>query len=149
MEYLVAVDGSESSTDALEHAIAFAARADASLRIAYAVEPRVLVEGGDEEAPTNAAVGQRIYTEDIEVAERRGEDILADAEERVSEAGLSVEAELVYGDPVDSLAAYAETEGADGIVVGHRGLSSQVERMVGSVAKGLVENATVPVTVVK
>jgi nucleotide-binding universal stress UspA family protein len=149
MEYLVAVDGSDSSTSALEHAIAFAARADASLRVAYAVEPRVLVEGSDEGVPTNAAVGQRIYTEDIEVAERRGEDILADAAERVSEAGLSVETELVYGDPVDSLAAYAEAEGVDGIVVGHRGLSSQVERMVGSVAKGLVENATVPVTVVK
>ena len=149
MEYLVAVDGSEASTNALEHAIAFAARADASLRIAYAVEPRVLVEGSDEEAPTNAGVGQRIYTENIEVAERRGEDILADAEERVSESGLSVETELVYGDPVDSLAAYAEAEGVDGLVVGHRGLSSQVERMVGSVAKGLVENATVPVTVVK
>lgn len=148
MEYLVAVDGSESSTNALEHAIEFATRADAALRIVYAVEPRVLVEGSDQE-PTNAAVGQRIYTEDIEVAERRGENILADAEERVSETDLRVETELVYGDPVDSLAAYAEAEGVDGIVVGHRGLSSQVERMVGSVAKGLVENATVPVTVVK
>ena len=149
MEYLVAVDGSEPSTNALEHAIEFATRADAALRIAYAVEPRILVEGSDEEAPTNAAVGQRIYTEDIEVAERRGEEILADAAERVSEAGLSVETELVYGDPVDSLTEYAQTEGVDGIVVGHRGLSSHVERMVGSVAKGLVENATVPVTVVK
>jgi len=149
MEYLVAVDGSEPSTHALDHAIAFASRADAALRIAYAVEPRVLVDGSDGETPTNPAVGQRIYTEDIEVAEARGEDVLADAETRVSEAGLSVATELLYGDPVDSIAAYAETEGLDGIVVGHRGLSSQVERMVGSVAKGLVENATVPVTVVK
>ena len=151
MEYLVAVDGSEPSTHALDHAIEFATRADAALRIAYAVEPRVLVEGSDEE-PTNAAVGQRIYTEDIEVAESRGEDILADAEARVSEAGLRVETELLYGDPVDSIAEYAETggvDGVDGVVVGHRGLSSQVERMVGSVAKGLVENAAVPVTVVK
>jgi nucleotide-binding universal stress UspA family protein len=147
MEYLVAVDGSEPSTHALEHAIAFASRADAALRIAYAVEPRVLVEG--EEAPTNAAVGQRIYTEDIEVAEDRGEDILADARETAEAAGLSVGTELLYGDPVDSIAEYAAAEDVDGIVVGHRGLSSQVERMVGSVAKGLVENATVPVTVVK
>ena len=149
MEHLVAVDGSEPSTHALDHAIEFASRADAALRIAYAVEPRVLVDGSDVETPTSAAVGQRIYTEDIEVAEARGEEVLVDAETRVSEAGLSVVTELLYGDPVDSIAAYAETEGVDGIVVGHRGLSSQVERMVGSVAKGLVENATVPVTVVK
>jgi nucleotide-binding universal stress UspA family protein len=147
MEYLVAVDGSESSTHALEHAIEFASRADAALRIVYAVEPRVLVEG--EEAPTNAAVGERIYTEDIEVAEDRGEDVLAGAVETVEAAGLSVGTELLYGDPVDSIAEYAAAEDVDGIVVGHRGLSNQVERMVGSVAKGLVENATVPVTVVK
>lgn len=69
MEYLVAVDGSESSTHALEHAIEFATRADAA--------------------------------------------------------------------------------GVDGVVVGHLGLSGQVARMVGSVAKGLVENATIPVTVVQ
>jgi len=149
MEYLVAVDGSEPSTRALEHATEFASQAGASLRVAYAVEPRVLVEGTGEEAATNAAVGQRIYTEDIEVAEERGEDVLADARETVAAAGLSVEAELLYGDPVDSIAAYADSENVDGIIVGHRGLSSQVERMVGSVAKGLVENATVPVTVVK
>ncbi len=149
MEYLVAVDGSEPSTRALEHAIEFASRADATLRVAYAVEPRVLVEGTGEEAPPNAAVGQRIYTEDIEVAEDRGEDILADARAQVEAAGLSVGTELLYGDPVDSIAEYADNEDVDGIVVGHRGLSTQIERMVGSVAKGLVENATVPVTVVK
>jgi len=149
MEYLVAVDGSEPSTHALDHAIEFASRADAALRIVYAVEPRVLVEETGEEAPTNAAVGQRIYTEDIEVAEDRGEDVLADARAAVESAGLSVETELLYGDPVDGIVAYADTEDVDGIVVGHRGLSTQVERMVGSVAKGLVENATVPVTVVK
>ncbi|MBB6646753.1 universal stress protein [Halobellus ruber] len=147
MEYLVAVDGSESSTHALEHAIEFASQAGAALRVAYAVEPRILVEG--EEEPTNAAVGERIYTENIEVAENRGEEVLADARAQVEAAGLSAETELLYGDPVDSIAEYAEGEGVTGIIVGHRGLSSQVERMVGSVAKGLVENATVPVTVVK
>jgi nucleotide-binding universal stress UspA family protein len=147
MEYLVAVDGSESSTHALEHAIEFASQAGATLRVAYAVEPRILVEG--EEEPTNAAIGERIYTENIEVAEDRGEEVLADARAQVEAAGLSAETELLYGDPVDSIAEYAEGEGVTGIIVGHRGLSSQVERMVGSVAKGLVENATVPVTVVK
>ena len=149
MEYLVAVDGSESSTSALAHAIEFASRADATLRIVYAVEPRVLVEGTGEEAPPNAAVGQRIYTEDIGVAEDRGEEILADARAEVEAADCPVETALLYGDPVDSIADYADSEGVDGIVVGHRGLSTQVERMVGSVAKGLVETATVPVTVVK
>lgn len=149
MKYLVAVDGSESSTEALEYALDLATRAGGSLFVAYAVEPRVLVEGGGEEAPTNAEVGQRIYTEDIEVAEERGEEVLEDARTRAEEAGVAVETTLLYGDPVDTVTDYAESEGVDGIVVGHRGLSDRIEGMVGSVAKGLVSHATVPVTVVK
>jgi nucleotide-binding universal stress UspA family protein len=149
MQYLVAVDGSEPSIEALEYAIDLATRADASLLVAYAVEPRVLVEGTDEEAPTNAEVGQRIYTEDLEVAEERGEEVLDDARERAERADVRVETTLVYGDPVDSIDELAIDEAVDGIVVGHRGLSDRVEGMVGSVAKGLVEHATVPVTVVK
>lgn len=149
MQYLVAVDGSESSIEALEYAVGLAARTDATLLVAYAVEPRVLVEGSGEEMPTNAAVGQRIYTEDIGVAEERGGTVLDDARERAETADVSAETTLLYGDPVDSVAEYAESEGVDGIVVGHRGLSDRVEGMVGSVAKGLVGNATVPVTVVK
>ncbi|WP_049986351.1 universal stress protein [Halobellus rufus] len=147
MKFLVAVDGSESSTEALEHAIDLASRVDGSLVVAYAVEPRVLVEGG-EEAPTNAEVGQRIYTEDIEVAEERGEEVLEDARSRAESAGVAVETTLLYGDPVDSIVEYADGA-VDGIVVGHRGLSGRVEGMVGSVAKGLVGHASVPVTVVK
>ncbi|MGQ4554487.1 universal stress protein [Halobellus sp. GM3] len=149
MQYLVAVDGSESSTEALEYAIDLASQTDASLLVAYAVEPRVLVEETGEEAPTNAEVGQRIYTEDIDVAETRGEEVLDDARERAERADVAVETTLLYGSPVDSVAEYAESEAVDGIFVGHRGLSDRVEGMVGSVAKGLVRHATVPVTVVK
>ncbi|WP_336021649.1 universal stress protein [Halobellus salinisoli] len=148
MRFLVAVDGSDSSTESLEYAIELASRTGGSLVVAYAVEPRVLVEGG-EEAPTNAEVGQRIYTEDIEVAEERGEEVLEDARARAGKADVSVETALLYGDPVDSIADLADSEGVDGIIVGHRGLSDRVEGMVGSVAKGLVGHANVPVTVVK
>lgn len=149
MQYLVAVDGSESSTEALEYAIDLATRADASLVVAYAVEPRVLVEDAAEDSPTNAEVGQRIYTEDLSVAEERGEGVLDDARERAARADVAAETTLLYGDPVDVVDEYATETGVDGIVVGHRGLSDRVEGMVGSVAKGLVEHAAVPVTVVK
>jgi len=149
MQYLVAVDGSESSTDALEYALDLVSRIDGSLIVAYAVEPRVLVEGTGEEAPTHTEVGQRIYTEDIEVAEERGEEVLEDARKRAEEMGVDIETMILYGDAVDTVTDYADSEGIDGIVVGHRGLSGRVEGMVGSVAKGLVSHATVPVTVVK
>jgi nucleotide-binding universal stress UspA family protein len=148
-QYLVAVDGSEASDDALAYAIDLAGQTGASLIVAYAVEPRVLVEGTGEEAPTNAEVGERIYTENVEVAEERGEEVLADARERVEAADVAVETTLLYGDPVDTVADYAAAEEVESIFVGHRGLSGRVEGMVGSVAKGLVQHAGVPVTVVK
>ncbi|WP_144906436.1 universal stress protein [Halobellus captivus] len=148
MQYLVAVDGSESSTDALAYALELLSHAGGSLTVAYAVEPRVLVEGGGE-AATSAEAGKRIYTEDLQIAEERGKDVLDDARTRAEKAGVAVETILLYGDPVDSITEYADSEGVDGIIVGHRGLSNRVEGMVGSVAKGLVGHATVPVTVVK
>lgn len=148
MEYLVAVDGSESSIEALEHAIGVAKRLDARLLPVYSVEPRILVEGG-QAAPSFTEASDRLYTEDISQGEERGERVLEEAEERVREAGVEAESSLLYGDPVDTIAEFAEAEGVDGIFVGHRGLSKRVEGLVGSVAEGLVQHATVPVTVVR
>ncbi|SFF85118.1 Nucleotide-binding universal stress protein, UspA family [Halopelagius inordinatus] len=148
MQYLVAVDGSEPSTEALEHAIGVAKRLDARLLPVYSVEPRILVEEG-ETAPSFTEANDRLYTEDISKAEERGERVLEEAESRIREAGVESESSLLYGDPVDAIAEFAETEGVEGIFVGHRGLSERVEGLVGSVAEGLVEHATVPVTVVR
>jgi nucleotide-binding universal stress UspA family protein len=138
MHYVVAVDGSEPGEKALDHAVMLAARLDATLSVVYSVEPRVVAEDGDE-----------MYREDPDAAEERGAEILAAAEERARESGASVETEMLWGDPAQTIPSYAEEHGADGIVVGHRGLSRRVEGMVGSVAKRIVQRATVPVTVVR
>jgi nucleotide-binding universal stress UspA family protein len=148
MHYLVAVDGSESSTEALEHAIGLAQRVGASLTVVYSVEPRVLVEGGTD-APPFPETNERLYTEDIDAAEERGERALEEAAELVHAADVAVETSLLYGDPVETVTTYAAEEGVDGIFVGHRGLERQAGGAVGSVAKELVQHATVPVTVVK
>ncbi|RDI71497.1 universal stress protein [Halopelagius longus] len=148
MQYLVAVDGSESSIEALEHAIGVASLLDAELTLVYSVEPRILVdEGGD--APSFPEASERLYTEDIAEAESRGERVLEDAVERAREADVDADSELLYGDPVDTIAEYADEEGMDGVFVGHRGLSKRAQGLVGSVATGLVERANVPVTVVR
>ena len=60
-----------------------------------------------------------------------------------------METELLYGDPVRAITDYATEAGFDAIVVGHRGRSERAESMVGSVARGIVNQATVPVTVVR
>jgi nucleotide-binding universal stress UspA family protein len=84
----------------------------------------------------------------------RGERILRQARELATDAvedgdGLSIETELLAGRPAHSIAAHAESVDADAIYVGHRGLSEKREQVVGSVAKSVLDRASVPVTVVR
>lgn len=57
--------------------------------------------------------------------------------------------ELLTGRPADAISGYADEAGVDGIFVGHRGLSDEQEQVVGSVAKSVVDKASVPVTIIK
>ncbi|SFR35120.1 universal stress protein [Halogeometricum limi] len=148
MHYLVAVDGSESGAQALDHALLLVRGLDGTLTVAYSVEPQMVVEGGADESTANAS-DDRLYTEDPDDAETRGESILAEAEAHADEAGVAAETVMLYGDPAETIAEYAETNGVDGIVVGHRGLSHRAEGLLGSVAKDLLKRASVPVTVVR
>ena len=84
----------------------------------------------------------------------RGERIPRQARESATDAaedgdGLSIETELLAGRPARSIAAHAESVGADAIYVGHRGRSEKRERVVGSVARSVVDRASLPVTVVR
>nr|WP_049935682.1 universal stress protein [Haloplanus natans] len=72
------------------------------------------------------------------------DDVAAFAADR----GRTAETELLYGAPVRETTTFAESEGFDAIYVGHRGRSKRTERLVGSVAKGIVERTDCTVTVV-
>ncbi|ELZ94850.1 stress response protein [Haloferax mucosum ATCC BAA-1512] len=149
MNFVVAVDGSEASDRALDYALTMAEPQGATVTIVHSVEPRILVEGGEEPVAGLAASGDRIVAESLEDAEMRAERVLEKAVERATDAGVEATSELLYGDPVEALPTYADDVDADGIFVGHRGLSKRYEGLVGSVAKELVERSSCPVTVVR
>ncbi|WP_416838558.1 universal stress protein [Haloferax sp. DFSO52] len=149
MNFIVAVDGSESADRALDYAFTMVEPLDAMVTIVYSVEPHVFVEGGKEPIAGVPTMGDHIVAESLEDAEARGEQVLDEALEHATEAGIEATTELLYGNPVDALTSYAESVGADGIFVGHRGISKQYEGFAGSVAKALVERASCPVTVVR
>jgi len=149
MTFVVAVDGSDASDRALDHAVTMTAAIDGTLTVVHAVDPDVYDTGGPDPEGDRSEAERRLIVEDVEDAENRGEEILEDAAERAGDAGLAVETELLYGNPVETVPSFATGEGYDGIFVGHRGLSEREERVLGSVAKGLVERADVPVTVVR
>ncbi len=149
MKFIVAVDGSEEGEAALAYATDFADGVDGSITVVYAVDPEIYEEGGSEPIEGITDAEGRLIVQSVEDAEDRGLEILDEAAEFAEALGHDVETELLYGDPVPEITDYAEEGGYDGIFVGHRGLSERAERVLGSVAKGIVERATVPVTVVR
>jgi nucleotide-binding universal stress UspA family protein len=145
MRFLVAVDGTLASERVVTHAAELARSTGGELVLAHAVEPSVQ-QVGDGPIQDGAAAENRLVQESTEAAEQRGEEVLEQAAARVE--GALVTTELLYGAPAESVATFAGESGVDGVVVGHRDLSEQQERVLGSVAKRLVELSPVPVTVV-
>jgi nucleotide-binding universal stress UspA family protein len=65
------------------------------------------------------------------------------------EAGATAEFLVWEGDPGDSIAAAAEAEHADIVVVGTRGRSGAERMLLGSVSDHVVRHADCPVLVVR
>ncbi|WP_115862930.1 universal stress protein [Halorussus litoreus] len=149
MKYLAAVDGSESSMDALRYAVEQAAATGASVDAVSVVVPEQFFTGGDDPPMNFTEMADELVAEDIEDAETEAQEILDGAEQVGDDTGVTVETGMLYGEPVDEIVEYAEREGVDAIFVGHRGLSEEYEGLVGSTAKDVVGAASVPVTVVK
>jgi len=149
MKYLAAVDGSESSMDALRYALEQAAATGAAVHAVSVVVPEQFFTGGDDPPTSYTEAADELVAEDIEDAETEAQAILEEAEQIGEDVGVDVEAGMLYGEPVDELVEFAEREGVDAIFVGHRGLSAEYEGLVGSTAKDVVGAASVPVTVVK
>jgi nucleotide-binding universal stress UspA family protein len=150
MRVLVAVDGSEEADRALDYALRIVDAADGALTAVHVVAPEVQVEGGTEEMTGLSDAERRLFLESVEDTEERGARVLQEAATRAERRGQDVETVLLYGDPVVQVTDYAAGEEVvDGIVVGHRGRSERADDMLGSVARGVVERAAVPVTVVR
>lgn len=149
MKFLVAIDGSGAADNALEYATDLADGLDAAVTVVHSVDPAVYQTGGSDPISTLSDADRRLLVESVEEAEERGLDVLEDAVELAAERGRDAGSELLYGDPVATVPEYAANEGFDAIFVGHRGRDERADVVLGSVAKQIVERATVPVTVVR
>ncbi|AGB15343.1 universal stress protein UspA-like protein [Halovivax ruber XH-70] len=147
MRSLVAIDDSDPADRALSYAAEITAAMDASLTVVHAVDPAVYDVGGSEPISSRSDADQRLIVENIADTETRGQAVLESALETID--GVDAEGELLYGDPDVAITDFADQQGFDAIFVGHQGRSRRAEAMLGSVAKAVVERATVPVTVVR
>jgi len=138
MRYLVAMDGSTESEEAVAYAAEHAEAFGRLLEIVHVVTPETELIGDEivlQDRATAAEQGTRTLDRAVTVAE--------DA------ADVEVETRLLTGRPADAIAERANSDDVDAVFVGHRGLSSEQEKVVGSVAKTIVSKANTPVTVVR
>lgn len=139
MKLLVPIDGSELALQALQHAIALArAGLELELVLANVQEPASAYEMltlHDPEALAEVAVGA-------------GRDLMAPAVQLADIAGLPYAETVVVGDVVPALLELIEEEGCDAVLMGSHGMGL-VRSALGSVSRGMLEQAPVPVTFVK
>lgn len=135
---IVAVDGSEVSLRATEHAARIAKQDGAEFLALHVVPaPSFEVQGQIADSYSNARKNAKTWMKTVEdVAARHG---------------IGVKTEIVVGaySVVDAILGYAETVKADLIVTGTRGTTPSRRILVGSVASGLVAYATTAVLVIR
>lgn len=134
---LYPTDGSEGADAALDHAIDHALQYDASLHVLYVIEETLpAIEAGAPDV--------------LEALEERGEQVLDDARERATEAGVaSVQASVAAGSPYRQILKYVEDSGIDLIVMGTHGRRGIDRYLLGSVAEKVVRTAGCPVLTVR
>jgi nucleotide-binding universal stress UspA family protein len=136
---LIATDGSDSAREAVEFGLDLAAEQHARPVVAHVVpEVDVVPSGG---FGMTGAMLHKLTDYDWSPLEEAG--ALA------AERGIETETEMLRGNTVDELVAYADTIDADLIVVGSRGHGAIASAVVGSVSRGVLHEARRPVLVVR
>jgi nucleotide-binding universal stress UspA family protein len=123
---LVGVDGSPASLGAVQHARDRVAGSGGYVRLVN-VQP----------APG------------VRDARRQGERALHAAKALLDSAGVSYRADVVFGDPVESLLRQALIDSCSEIALGDSGHSPVLRLLRGSVARRVLKRARMPVTLVR
>lgn len=148
---LVALDGSDPSNNALEHAATIAKKFDAEL-ILVAVVQRMMIpifpDEGFGAVPLSAAKDMAQYQDKMRVLYQ---NVLKEAEEKVKEEypGVKTESILKEGRPSATIVEQAEKDDVDIIVMGSRGIGGYTGWILGSTSRRVVDSCTKPILIVK
>lgn len=137
-EVLVGYDGSDCSRRALAFAVDLAQRYSARLHVLC------VARSADFE------FGLEIDAEAIEQQQLLHCQRLLDAlRHSIPDLAHPVRYEVAVGHPAEEIIRYAEEEGVDHIVVGHRGHTLFERWLIGSIARHVIVHAQCSVTVVR
>lgn len=136
---LVPVDGSELATRALEYALDVHGGSDADITLLYvAGEPSGMM----------GSASSLALEDDVEQAiAEEADEVFEPARAAASEHGIEVGAEIGLGKPASVIVEHAENH--DVVVLGSHNSTLRERLFVGNIARKVVENAPVPVTVVR
>ena len=137
---LVPLDGSPTADEALVHALE---TFDCRVTVLNVVTP---IDGAMSEGGVLTDDGDRRTA-----ALDRADTLLETARRRATAAGQEVETAVETGDPAETILDYAADAGVDHIVMGGHGgpRGGVTERLLGTVATTVVDNARTTVTVVR
>ncbi len=135
---LLPTDGSSTTVEALDHALAMASAHDARIHVLYVQDKRRSMAAG---ADTKDEIKRAIEVE--------GQRALEDAQVRIEDEGVECVVELDEGIPDRRIVDYAEEAGIDVIVMGTHGKTGPEQiATLGSTTERVVKRAAVPVLVV-
>ncbi len=140
---VVGTDGSETARKAVEAAVDLAKLSGAKVELVSAYEPVSSQRLRDE---------ARQVPPDLQWMVNPREDVdatLAEAAERVGEAGVASRVYAREGDPADAILDVAEELGSDLIVVGNKGMTGAKRFLLGSVPNKVSHHAPCSVLIIR
>lgn len=136
---LVATDGSDASTAAVEQGVAMADRFGGSVHFLH------VVDVGTE----MSAAGGNVAEELSESLEQVADDALSEATAHAESVGVPVERTVLEGVPHEAVEAYVDDHDVDVAVLGATGRSGLKEHLVGSTTERVVQSLDVSVLVAR
>ena len=130
---LVATDGSDAASAALEHALDLAAEVGASVHVVTVVDP-------------NSSL--RFGVDEVDELDSAAQDIVDEIVDAHDDHGVEITGTVRRGKPVQAILDYADERTADLIVVGQHGADGLSGAILGSTTDRLARLTTLPVVVV-
>jgi nucleotide-binding universal stress UspA family protein len=136
---LVPVDGSENAVRALEAAIFLSKKIDAHVTVMHVMQ----------KPPTVYIHPQKELEELLLNYRREAEQILARCEEVGNRNEVELKKVIIEGDVASKILRFAENEGLDMIVMGHRGSGRFKEMVLGSVSQKVLNRTKRSVLIIR
>ena len=142
---LVAIDGSEASTNALQLAIELSEKYGAGLHLLHVVrEMQVPLNPGLMEAY------EKLERQRHDLLKSAGEQLLNQSKRVAETKGITaLQADIGSGDPASAIVRYADKNQIDLIVIGSRGLGQIKSLLMGSVSRKVSNMTKVNCLIVK